>query len=128
MNKFYLLTFCCLVSVVMDAKPAWSAGDTPVELQMIEHEAVDGDDGAQLLYGLAYLDGRDGLEPDAEKGVYWLRRSARAGNAYAQLMLGNCYADGRGVTKDPQQAVQWWGRSGARDNAQAQYLVGRAYL
>lgn len=127
MNKFYLLTFCCLVPV-MGVRPAWSAGDTPVELRMIEHEAVDGDDGAQLLYGLAYLDGRDGLEPDAAKGVYWLRRSARTGNAYAQLVLGNCYADGRGVTKDPERAVQWWGRSGSRDNAQAQYLTGRAYL
>lgn len=112
----------------MGVKPACSAGDTPVELQMIEHEALDGDDGAQLLYGLAYLDGRDGLEPDAEKGVYWIRRSARTGNAYAQLVLGNCYADGRGVAKDPQRAVQWWTRSGTSDNAVAQYLIGRAYL
>jgi len=107
---------------------AWAAGDAPVALQMIEHEALDGDAGAQLLYGLAYLDGRDVLEPDAEKAVYWLRRSARIGNPYAQLVLGNCYADGKGIAKDPEQAVRWWREAGRNDNPQAQYLMGKAHL
>jgi len=112
----------------MGMQPVWSADDRPVELQMIEHEALDGDPGAQLLYGLAYLNGREGLKPDAKKAVYWLRRSARMGNAYAQLSLGNCYADGRGVAKDPKQAVQWWRKAGQNDNPKAQYLTGKAYL
>ncbi|HED19130.1 MAG TPA: sel1 repeat family protein [Gammaproteobacteria bacterium] len=120
-------TLCCLV-LVLGMRPVWSANDTPVELQMIAHEALDGDPGAQLLYGLAYLNGREGLKPDAKKAVYWLRRSARIGNAYAQLTLGNCYAEGRGVEKDPQQAVLWWHKAAEKDNPKAQYRVGKAHL
>ncbi len=127
MNKSRLaLVLCCLM--VLGTKSAWSAEDTPVELQMIEHEALDGSSGAQLLYGLAYLEGRYGLTPDAAKAVHWLRRAARIGNPYAQLMLGNCYANGTGVAKDPQQAVRWWRKAGDNNYPQAQYLMGKARL
>jgi len=118
---------CCLMFTV-GMEPVLSAESSPVELQMIAHEAMDGDSGAQLLYGLAYLNGRDGLKPDAKKAVYWLRRSARIGNAYASLMLGNCYAEGRGVEKNPEQAVQWWRKAAEKDNPKAQYRLGKAYL
>lgn len=123
----FSLVMCCLVSF-LGVGNAWSAGDSPVELQMIEHEALDGDAGAQLLYGLAYLEGRDGLKADPAKAVHWLRRSARIGNPYAQMMLGKCYADGRGIPKDPEQAVRWWREAGRNDNAEAQYLMGKAHL
>ena len=128
MNKQQLLRMLFCLILVAGMSPLWSAGDRPVELKMIEHEALDGDDGAQLLYGLAYLKGRDGLKPDPEKAVYWIRRSARIGNGYAQLVLGNCYAAGQGVVKDPEQAVLWWRKAGKNENPQAQYLLGKAYL
>jgi len=115
--------------------PAWSADnllaettDTPVALRFLEREAQDNDAGAQLLYGMAYLNGRDGLKPDAKKAVYWLRRSARRGNAYAQLMLGKAYAEGKGVDKDLNHAVKWWRDSAEKDNAEAQFLLGKAFL
>jgi len=102
--------------------------ETPVALRMLAHEDRDNDADTQLLYGLAYLEGRDGLKPDAEKAAYWLRRSARIGNAYAQLVLGKCYAAGKGVAKDADHAVKWWRKSAQDGNAQAQYLLGKAYL
>ncbi len=120
------LTLCLAVTIGMPS--AWSADDRPMELKMIAHEALDGDAGAQLLYGLAYLNGRDGLKPDAKKAVYWLRRSARIGNAYAQLTLGNCYAEGKGIEKNPEQAVKWWQKAARKENAKAEYLLGKAYL
>ncbi len=120
------LALCLAMTLCVQS--AWSADDRPMELKMIAHEALDGDAGAQLLYGLAYLDGRDGLKPNAEKAVYWLRRSARIGNAYAQLTLGNCYAEGKGVEKNPEQAVKWWRKAAGKENAKAQYLLGKAYL
>ncbi len=124
----FAITFCSLF-LATGMQTAWSAvDDKPMELRMIAHEALDGDDGAQLLYGLAYLKGRDGLKPDAKKAVYWLRRSARMGNAYAQLVLGNSYSDGVGVTKDLSQAIQWWRKSAQKGNAKAQYLLGKTYL
>jgi len=54
-----------------------------------------------------------------------MRRAARIGNPYAQLMLGNCYANGTGVAKDPQQAVRWWRKAGDNNYPQAQYLMGK---
>lgn len=121
------LLLCCLM-MALGMETAYPADAVPVELQMIAHEAQDGSAGAQLLYGLAYLEGRYGLKPDAAKGVHWLRRAARTGNPYAQLTLGNCYANGTGVEKDLKQAVRWWRKAGLGDNPQAQYLIGKAYL
>lgn len=128
MNQSPRVRVLCCLMMVLGMNLAWSAESIPAKLQMIEHEALDGSAGAQLLYGLAYLEGRYGLTPDAAKAVYWLRRAARIGNPYAQLMLGNCYADGTGVAKDPQQAVRWWRKAGDNNNAQAQYLMGKAHL
>lgn len=108
--------------------PVRAANGVPAELQMIADEARGGEPGAQLLYGLAYLEGRDGLTPDAKQATYWLRRAARNDNPYAQLVLGTCYAEGKGVDKDPEQAVRWWRQSSRNDNPQAQYLLGKAIL
>lgn len=105
-----------------------TGANTPAPLRLLEHEALDQDADAQLLYGLAYLEGRDGLKPDAEKAVYWLRRSARMGNAYAQFALGKAYANGQGVKRDLPHAVKWWRESAGNGNMQAQYRFGKALL
>lgn len=109
------------------ALPA-DAQHPPQSLQIIAHEAIDGDEGAQLLYGLAYLEGRSGLKPDAKKAVYWLRRAARAGHPYAQFRLGNLYAEGQGVATDPEHAVYWWRQAARADLPAAQYRLGKAHL
>lgn len=105
-----------------------AAGAGPVELKMIRHEAREGDPGAELLYGLALLEGRYDLKPDARTAVSWLRRSAQGGNSYAQLILGNCYAEGKGVKADPRQAVHWWRKAAQAGNSEAQSRLGKAYL
>lgn len=46
------------------------------------------DENAQLQLGLAYRDGRLGLNADPVQANYWLERSATAGNAYAKELLG----------------------------------------
>lgn len=108
---------------------AWpGAAANPAELSMIAHEARDGDPAAALLYGLAWLEGRYGLKADASKAVVWLRKSAQGGNHYAQLMLGNLYAEGHGVSADPETAVSWWRAAAEAGNSQAQYRLGKAYL
>lgn len=119
-----VLLFCAGATPVLAATKV----ATPHALRVLQHEAEEDDADAQLLYGLAYLEGRNGLEPDAKKAVYWLRRSARLGNAYAQLMLGKAYAEGRGVAKDLNHAVKWWQDSAEKANAEAQFLLGRVLL
>ncbi len=100
----------------------------PIELTMISQHAAQGDAGAQLLYGLAYLEGRYALKPDDRKALYWLRRAAREGQPYAQMLVGNLYAQGKGVDQDPVSAVYWWQKAALADNPQAEFALGKAYL
>jgi TPR repeat protein len=62
---------------------------------------------------------------DAEIENY--RRSADRGNAGAQVLLGNCYAEGNGVPKDSAEAVKWYRKAAEQGEAFAQYLLGRCY-
>ncbi len=109
-------------------KSASADEDKPTALKLIQHEAIDGDANAQLLYGLAYLEGRDGLVPDVKKAIHWLRRSARDGNTYAMLTLGEINADGQGVTQDSTKATRWWLMAARGGNSRAQYLLGKSLL
>jgi TPR repeat protein len=110
------------------ASPPATAQEPPQELKMIAHQAVEGDAGAQLLYGLAYLEGRYHLQPDAKKAAYWLLRAARDGQPYAQMEMGKLYAAGTGVDKDPGHAVYWWRKAARAGNPEAQYRLGKARL
>lgn len=107
---------------------AATAQHAPQELKMIAHEAVEGDSNAQLLYGLAYLEGRYNILVDSKKAAYWLRRAARDGQPYAELVLGRMYADGNGVEKDPEHAVFWWRKAAQSGLPAAQYRLGKARL
>lgn len=98
-----------------------------IELYMILHQAQEGDTSAQLLYGLACLDGRYGLKPNYKRAEYWLQRSAAGKNPYAEMVQGTCYAKGEGVSRDPVQAVKWWREAALAGNVQAEYLLGKAY-
>lgn len=100
----------------------------PEELRLIAARAAQFDHGAELLYGLAWLEGRYNLEADPARAAYWLRRAARGGHAYAQMMLGRLYAEGRGLARDPVRAVYWWRQAARGQNAEAQFLLGRARL
>ncbi len=132
--KFLYFQRICVLAIglvfylALPGAAADQKNDTPVALKLLQHEAEDDDAGAQLLYGLAYLEGRDGLTPDNKKALYWLRRSARAGNAYAQFRLGQLYAEGKGIAKDPAHAVKWWRKAAAKGNSEAEFSLGEALL
>lgn len=92
------------------------------EIDWLNQLASAGDSGAQLQLGLAYREGRYGLEPDAETGLYWLTAAARGGNAYAADQVANRYA-----AKGPQQmqqAVYWWQQAAHGGNADADVRLG----
>lgn len=50
---------------------------------------------------------------------------ANAGNAEAQLKVGNLYDDGCGVEFDRKKSIFWWQKAAEAGVAEAQYLVGR---
>jgi len=90
------------------------------ELDWLSHLARSGDAGAQMELGLAYRDGRYGLETDPRTGLYWLTTAAENGNAYAADAVGNAYAVGQGTHRDAQQALHWWRLAARGGNADAE--------
>ena len=81
------------------------------ELDGLNQLAKAGDAGAELQLGLAYRDGRYGLNPDAKTGLYWLQQAATSGNAYAEDAVALAYAKGQGTEKNTELASQWWRKS-----------------
>jgi len=53
--------------------------------------------------------------------------NAEAGNAWAQVTLGYCYAHGKGVETNYVEAFNWYRKAAAQTNASAQAEVGYFY-
>jgi TPR repeat protein len=94
------------------------------EVAWLNQLADQGDAGAELQLGLAYREGRYGLQPNPRKGLRWLTAAARSRNAYAADAVANAYATGEGVTRDPNKALYWWQKAAAEGNADAQAHLG----
>ena len=98
------------------------------ELASVRHSAEQGDHGSQLLLGLMFHEGRDGLARDDVSASRWLEASAGGGNPYAADTLGTWYAEGVGVPVEPQTAVQWWRMAAQRGLPAGERDLGKAYL
>jgi hypothetical protein len=57
---------------------------------------------------------------DPAQVVGLLRRSAELGGAAAMASLGDCYANGTGVTKDPAEAAAWYRKAADKKDPQGQ--------
>ena len=101
---------------------------TSRELAAIVNAAERGNAGAELLLGLAYLEGKYHLKPDPVQGHRWLEAAARDNQVYAQYRLGEMYRQGLGGDKDINQAIHWWRRAGEQGLEAAQTALGEAYL
>jgi TPR repeat protein len=62
-----------------------------------------------------------------EAGKESLRKEAEQGNAEAQYVLGEWYANGKGVAKDEVEAVKWYRKAAEQGYAKAQYVLGNCY-
>jgi TPR repeat protein len=87
-------------------------------LKWYRKAAEQGDAGAQVKLGLAYVGGTGVVEDDAE-AVKWFSRAAGQNDAGAQYFLGLCYADGKGVPKDEKEALAWLEVAATSGNASA---------
>ncbi len=72
-----------------------------------EKSAEQGNPDALYTLGSLYLTGSAMVAPDPEKAVTNLKAAALQNHSAAQLLLGICYRQGRGVPKDPYQSVLW---------------------
>lgn len=123
----HLAAVLCLLGMLAGVAPGAGA-TTPEEARLIQNTAVRGNDGAQVLLALVYLDGQAGYPQDAARAAYWFDRAAQQNNAYAQMMLGELYADGRGVSRDPAKSLLWRERAARQGSARAQAALGEMYL
>ena len=84
--------------------------------------AKKGDSEAMFKLSATFLAGNNETE-----AVKWLKKAAEQGNVQAQVTLGACYDDGKGVSEDAAEAVKWFRKAAEQGNASAQFLLGAAY-
>lgn len=94
----------------------------------ILNKANNGNAQAQYQLGLRYLKGKlvpdNDIPEDHDLAIGWLKRSAQNGSEDAEYLLGTCYENGVGVTRDLTQAVKYYERSARAANRYAQYALG----
>lgn len=56
-----------------------------------------------------------------------LKARAEKGDAHWQYILGKCYAEGLGVTKDDAEAVRWYRKAADQGDDNAEYVLGVCY-
>ena len=54
----------------------------------------------------------------------WYCKAAEQGRPIAQLNLGNCYHDGKGILQDYNKAYEYYKKSAEQGNADAQTKLG----
>ncbi len=85
----------------------------------------------QSILGWLYINGffmeQDIPEKDIQNAVYWYRKSAEHGNAYAQVYLGSLYEKGHGVPKDYQKALELYRKSAEQGEPYGQSALANMY-
>jgi hypothetical protein len=69
---------------------------------------------------------RDGAPPSKIMRAW--RKAAEGGHAVAQLKLGLCYSNGKGVAMDAVAAAEWYAKAAAQGYAGAQHNLGIHYM
>lgn len=97
--------------------------DHALYLKYIQKSAGEGYMPAQSILG-QYLYEDVG---DFHQAAKFLALAAAKGDAISQNMLGECYQNGKGVTKNEKTAVEWYKKSAQQGNAEAQFNLGTCY-
>ncbi len=87
---------------------AFDGGDLRAAYEEWLPLAEDGDLTAQVALAGLLEGGGPGLERDIVAAAGWYRRAALGGDAVAQMNIGEFYARGLGVVRDPVLALAWF--------------------
>jgi TPR repeat protein len=109
-------------TAILTAAKALRAEDLPE----LHRKGEAGDAEAQLLLGLAYLDGRV-VEKNAATSLVWISKAAEQGHPMAQNSLGIAYRDGRGTQQNHAEALRWMHKAADQNYSQAYCNLGLAY-
>ena len=118
-----VLSVFVALAMAFVAPPA--AGDPP-DLEAVRRAAENGDAGAELILGHAYMTGR-GVPEDVVLAAKWLGRAADHGNPVAQYAFGTLFQWGKGVTKNEATAAAWYTRAAEQGMPGAQEALGEFY-
>lgn len=98
----------------------------------LEKAADMGHTEAQVMMG-DYYSGVSEYSPynissdDLYKAAFYYGEAAKNGNAKAQFLLGNLYANGYGVKQDPLKSVELIEKAAQQGLSDAQYKLGKFY-
>ena len=67
------------------------------------------------------------MTQDDTEAVAWFRSGADQGDAIAEFLLGNQYANGKGVPQDYSEAMIWLQRTAEQDHRVAELYFGVMY-
>lgn len=123
-----ILIQCNQVGVSTNKPPSISWDDWIRKgLEELKFMASEGDAEAQYKLGYCYQEGHAGIGVDYGEAVKWFSLAAEANHFSAQLVLGDCYANGRGVSKNISYAAKLYRLSAEGDNAFAQCELAKCY-
>lgn len=96
-------------------------------LKYLKLSAAQGNKQAAVLLGDYLVSGVGTETPASDEGVALLRKSAEAGDARAQYLLGKIYSDGVLVKRDYKEGFAWLQKADAQHYAQAYALLALYY-
>lgn len=105
------------------------AKDTAMCEQWIQRAAHAGLPKAQLWVGSALWDGYEnaGVSKDRAAAITWLRKAADGDNAYAQMLMSQCYQNGSGCPKDTQMAANLYAKAMAHASGDELFEMGDCF-
>lgn len=93
----------------------------------LEAAAAKGDTRAMMLLARHLLGGSNGKR-DTDRALDLLSRASKAGEVYADYLIGEAYWTGRGLQANPAIAIGYLEKAADAGVAEAQAVLGQAYL
>lgn len=90
--------------------------------------ADDGDVDLQVLVGLGYLSGANGLPQNIHKATHYLLKAAESGHGFAAFVVSGLYAEGHGVIQNFDSAKKWALKAKALGIADADQMLAAIEL
>lgn len=108
----------------IDKSKYYDNGGSSTTIGVVDNTASDVD---KLINGNnpSYNDYKDN-KPN-ESSFDKLKREAQNGNKNSQYELGNCYYNGKRVTRNYTSAAAWYQKAATQGHTDAQYLIGKMY-
>ena len=116
---FFLLS---LLPLTVVSGIFWLAKDVKISLSEQQRLELMKYSSPELLFMQAFS------QDNPENAVKLFRYAAEGRYIPAQIHLGLCYAEGRGVAQDFSEAVKWYRQAANQGSAFAQSLLGKAYF